>query len=51
LPICASCKRIRDDHENWHPVESYISDHSQAEFSHGLCPDCAQEIYAEFMDR
>jgi len=40
LPICAGCKKIRDDQNKWHSVESYIMDHSQAEFSHGLCPDC-----------
>ena len=40
LPICASCKKIRDDDGSWHQLESYISDHSQARFSHGLCPDC-----------
>jgi PAS domain S-box-containing protein len=42
LPICASCKRIRGDDGNWEAVESYFRDHSQAEFTHGLCPDCAR---------
>jgi methyl-accepting chemotaxis protein len=42
LPICASCKRIRTDSGQWQAVESYVRDHSAAEFSHGLCPDCAQ---------
>jgi len=42
LPICASCKRIRTDGGHWQAVESYVRDHSAAEFSHGLCPDCAQ---------
>jgi PAS domain S-box-containing protein len=41
LPICASCKRIRDGDGKWEAVESYVRDHSHAEFSHGLCPDCA----------
>jgi len=45
LPICASCKRIRDDHGEWHQVESYIREHSDANFSHGLCYDCAKKIY------
>ncbi len=40
LPICAACKKIRDSEQRWHPLESYIHDHSMAEFSHGLCPDC-----------
>lgn len=40
LPICASCKRIRDDREGWYQLESYITTHSDAMFSHGLCPDC-----------
>ncbi|MGH7521912.1 MAG: MHYT domain-containing protein [Gemmatimonadales bacterium] len=41
LPICASCKRIRAEHGQWQAVESYVREHSNAEFSHGLCPDCA----------
>jgi PAS domain S-box-containing protein len=45
LPICANCKKIRDDHGYWHQVEVYVRDHSQARFSHGLCPECARELY------
>ncbi|MFA5044118.1 MAG: response regulator [Kiritimatiellia bacterium] len=45
LPICASCKQIRDDKGYWHQVESYIQQHSTAVFTHGLCPKCAQKIY------
>lgn len=48
LPICANCKRIRDDHGAWQNVEEYIRDHSEAEFTHGLCPDCAQELYPHY---
>lgn len=48
LPICASCKEIRDDKGYWHQIESYISDHSEAEFSHGICPKCAKKLYPEF---
>ncbi len=48
LPICASCKKIRDDKGYWNQIESYIKDHSEAEFSHGLCPDCARELYPDF---
>jgi PAS domain S-box-containing protein len=45
LPICASCKKIRDDHGYWHQVEVYVGDHSNAEFTHGLCPDCGSKLY------
>ncbi len=44
-PICASCKKIRDDQGYWQQVEVYIRDHSDAEFSHGICPDCMAELY------
>ena len=47
IPICAYCKQIRDDEGFWHQVESYIHRHSLAQFSHGICPDCAQELYPE----
>ena len=47
LPICAGCKSIRDDKGYWRRLEAYISEHSQAEFSHGLCPKCASELYPE----
>jgi len=48
LPICASCKKIRDDKGCWTQIESYIREHSTAEFSHGICPDCAKKLYPEF---
>lgn len=48
LPICASCKEIRDDKGYWHQIESYIRDHSEAEFSHGICPKCAQRLYPKY---
>ncbi|MBU1170447.1 MAG: cache domain-containing protein [Proteobacteria bacterium] len=47
IPICASCKKIRDDKGYWEQIESYISARSSAEFSHSLCPDCIQRIYPE----
>ncbi len=47
LPICASCKSIRDDKGYWKQIESYIRDHSEAEFSHGICPECAKKLYPE----
>jgi len=49
IPICASCKKIRNDNGYWEQVEEYIRDHSQAEFSHGICPDCAEKIYGEYL--
>lgn len=50
LPICASCKKIRDDQGYWQQVEVYIREHSDAEFSHGLCPDCARKLYPELYE-
>jgi len=47
LPICASCKNVRDDQGYWRRIEGYISERSGAEFSHGLCPTCAQELHAK----
>jgi len=47
LPICASCKKIRDDKGYWKQIESYIKEHSEAEFSHGLCPECARKWYPD----
>ena len=44
LPICATCKKIRDDAGYWHQVEVYIRDHAEVDFSHGLCPDCVQDM-------
>jgi PAS domain S-box-containing protein len=48
IPICSSCRDIRDDEGYWHHIESYIKDHSMAEFSHGICPKCAKKLYPEF---
>jgi len=50
LPICASCKKIRDDTGYWRQIEEYISEHSNALFSHGLCPECSRKLYPEFHD-
>ncbi|HEV8202486.1 MAG TPA: response regulator transcription factor [Candidatus Polarisedimenticolia bacterium] len=44
LPICSYCKRVRNDGDYWQQVESYISDHSDARFSHGICPDCYESV-------
>lgn len=48
LPICASCKKIRDDNGYWNQIEIYIQQHSEAEFSHGVCPECFKKYYPEF---
>jgi len=48
LPICSSCKKIRDNKGDWNQLEIYIKDHSEAEFSHGLCPQCAEKLYPDY---
>lgn len=48
LPICASCKKIRDDKGDWNHIESYISKHSEAQFSHGICPQCMEKLYPDY---
>jgi PAS domain S-box-containing protein len=48
LPICASCKRIKDEHEKWQVLELYIQAHSEAKFSHGICPECLRKLYPEY---
>lgn len=47
LPICSSCNKIRDDAGYWQKIEKYIQEHSEARFSHGICPECAQQLYPE----
>jgi hypothetical protein len=47
LPICASCKKIRNDHGSWEQIETYIRDRSEAEFTHSLCPECVGKIYPD----
>ena len=47
LPICASCKKIRDDKGYWNQIEAYIRDHSEVDFSHGICPECAKKLYPD----
>jgi len=50
LPICATCKKIRDDKGYWKQLEDYISDHSKATFTHGICADCARKIHPDWDD-
>ena len=51
LPICANCKKIRDDQGYWNRIEHYIREHSEAEFSHGLCPECMKLLYPEIKQK
>jgi CheY-like chemotaxis protein len=51
LPICSYCKKIRDDQNYWQKVENYISDHTDAQFTHGICPDCYERVMQEFKDQ
>jgi len=50
LPLCAKCKSVRNDDGYWETVEVYISQHSEAEITHGICPDCAKKLYPEYFD-
>ncbi|HSO19506.1 MAG TPA: response regulator [Desulfosarcina sp.] len=51
LPICSSCKRIRNEEDNsWQQIEAYIANHSDADFTHGICPDCAHRLYPELYE-
>lgn len=50
LPTCAFCKNIRDDAGEWHEIEEYVTSHSQAKFSHGVCPKCAEQHYGDCLD-
>jgi hypothetical protein len=49
VPICANCKSIRDDQGYWQQVEQYVASHSEAEFTHGICPDCIKKLYPELV--
>jgi DNA repair exonuclease SbcCD ATPase subunit len=51
LPICASCKKIRDDKGYWQSVEHYISAHTEAQFSHDICPECMKKLYPEYCEK
>jgi YesN/AraC family two-component response regulator len=50
IPICASCKKIRNDQGYWTQVEAYITEHSDAEFTHGICPECSTRMYSQYLD-
>ncbi len=51
LPVCAACKSIRDEHGNWRQMEEYLSEHSKAKFTHGMCPACMEAWYGDEMRR
>ena len=51
VPICSCCKNIRDDEGFWHQIESYLHEHSDMVFSHGICPSCVKKLYPEFYDK
>jgi PAS domain-containing protein len=51
LPICAACRKIRDKQGFWHDLENYIRQHSEADFTHGICPDCRRRLYPETLPR
>ena len=51
VPICSSCKKIRNDDGYWERVEAYISEHSEAVFSHGICPDCIEKLYPDLVKK
>jgi hypothetical protein len=48
IPVCSNCKQIRDDAGAWHAMETYVSKHTGADFSHGICPDCLTALYPEY---
>ena len=49
IPICASCKNIRDDEGYWKQIEFYLCEHSELEFTHGICPTCLERLYPDFV--
>jgi ethanolamine transporter EutH len=51
IPICSSCKKIRDDEGYWQQVEVYVKKHSDVDFSHGICPDCAEKLYPGYLKK
>jgi DNA-binding response OmpR family regulator len=50
VPICANCKNVRDDQGYWNRVESYLNEHTEADFTHAVCPDCMKRLYPQFKD-
>ena len=50
LPLCSSCKKVRDDNGSWNQLEAYIQNHSDAKITHGICPDCMKQLYGDFLE-
>jgi len=50
LPICSSCKKVRDDRGYWNQIESFVRERSEAAFSHSICPECEKKLYPELGD-
>jgi CheY-like chemotaxis protein len=50
IPICASCGKVRNDEGYWQKVEEYVRDHTEAQFSHGVCPNCARKLYGDIFE-
>jgi hypothetical protein len=51
IPICSNCKKIRDDKGYWNQLEKYLKDHSEAQFTHGICPECREELYGPYLKK
>lgn len=51
LPVCGFCKKIRTEDQTWQPIESYITEHSEASFTHTFCPECGKQHYGEYLDQ
>lgn len=51
LPVCSFCKKIRDQQGQWHSMEQFITEHSEAQFTHGFCPECGERHYGEFLNK
>jgi hypothetical protein len=51
IPICSNCRKVRDDQGFWQKVEEYVMEHSEAKFTHGLCPDCLRRLYPDYAER
>lgn len=51
LPICSSCKKIRDDKGDWQQIETYLQAHSEIKFTHGICPDCLKNLYPDLVSK
>jgi hypothetical protein len=51
VPICSNCKKIRDDNQTWQPLENYIQQHSEAHFTHGLCPECTKLLFGNYLKK